>query len=177
MEDASRPDRTDDDSENSAPSAETPAALSDAGVHFPPPFIYLAGIVIGALLEQILPLYEPPAGPAALAGFVLVVLGIALSSASVGRFRAAETSAIPNRPASVLVTSGPYKFTRNPMYLALAIVYVGSALIVRMIWPLILLPAVLFTVVRYVIRREERYLESVFGDEYRRYRASTRRWL
>lgn len=158
-------------------SSDDPVTPEHAGVNFPPPLIYLIGFVAGVLLEQIIPFSDPPRAAASVAGFVVVVMGIALSSASVGRFRKASTSVIPNQPAKTLITSGPYRFSRNPMYVALALAYVGSALIVRMFWPLITLLPVMAMVDRYVVRKEERYLESAFGEEYRRYRASVRRWL
>lgn len=167
------------DGDSAGPHADpgTPVVLEHAGIHFPPPLIYLIGFVAGALAEQVLPLPDPPQGPASVAGFVFVVIGIALSSASVGRFRRASTSVIPNQPAKVLVTSGPYRFSRNPMYVAITLAYIGSAFIVRMLWPLAALPVVLLVVGRYVIRKEERYLESAFGEDYRRYKKFVRRWI
>jgi protein-S-isoprenylcysteine O-methyltransferase Ste14 len=83
----------------------------------------------------------------------------------------------PYKPATALAVHGPYRYTRNPMYLAMTIFYLGLTLLVNTLWPLVLLPAVLLVVQRGVINREERYLERTFGDAYRAYKARVRRWL
>ncbi|HKC81691.1 MAG TPA: isoprenylcysteine carboxylmethyltransferase family protein [Gemmatimonadaceae bacterium] len=79
--------------------------------------------------------------------------------------------------ASQLVTSGPYRFTRNPMYVGLTIAYIGGAAIINSAWPLILLPIVLVVLVRTVVSREEQYLSDAFGDQFTSYRSRVRRWL
>ncbi|HEX6629907.1 MAG TPA: isoprenylcysteine carboxylmethyltransferase family protein, partial [Gemmatimonadaceae bacterium] len=84
---------------------------------------------------------------------------------------------IPNRPATRLATGGPYRLTRNPMYVSLAALYLGVALFANSWWPVALLPLVLLVVDRAVIAREERYLAAAFPDEYAAYRARVRRWL
>ena len=96
---------------------------------------------------------------------------------SIRLFRRAGTSFIPIKPTTALVWSGPYQFTRNPMYLAMACLYLGLALWFDLFWPLILLPGVLAGVQYGVIAREEQYLERKFGDDYRQYKARVRRWL
>lgn len=93
------------------------------------------------------------------------------------RFRDASTSIVPVRPSTALVTSGPYQLTRNPMYVGMAFLYAGLALLLGVIWALALLPAVLLAVDRIAIAREESYLEAKFGAEYRAYRDRVRRWL
>lgn len=166
-----------DEAEPAEPTLGTPVPLQHAGVRYPPPLIYLGGFAAGLVLERFMPLAKPAPGAASVAGFVLVVLAMMLSAASIGRFRRAGTSPVPNRPAEVLVTSGPYRFSRNPIYLSLGLAYVGAALILRTAWALVLLPAVMIYIDRYVVRKEERYLLSAFREEYRRYQASVRRWL
>ena len=84
---------------------------------------------------------------------------------------------VPMKPTTALVTSGPYRVTRNPMYVGMAFLYAGLALSLGVIWALALLPAVLLMVDRLVIAREERYLEAKFGEEYRDYKRRVRRWL
>jgi protein-S-isoprenylcysteine O-methyltransferase Ste14 len=84
---------------------------------------------------------------------------------------------LPNRPASALATGGPYHFTRNPMYVGMALLYIGLALVLNTAWPLVFLPLVLLIIDAAVIRREERYLISAFGEEYRAYCSRVRRWL
>jgi protein-S-isoprenylcysteine O-methyltransferase Ste14 len=89
----------------------------------------------------------------------------------------AKTTLNPAGPASTLVTGGPFRFTRNPIYLGDTLMYLGLALLFGRRGPLLLLPGVLAALDRGVIRREERYLERRFGRQYRAYRARVRRWL
>ncbi|MEO8336423.1 MAG: isoprenylcysteine carboxylmethyltransferase family protein [bacterium] len=92
-------------------------------------------------------------------------------------FRRAGTAINPHHSAKRLVVSGPYRFTRNPMYTGLTIAYLGASLLLGSEWPLLLLPIVLFAVFRFVIQREERYLADAFGSEYAEFRMRVRRWL
>jgi protein-S-isoprenylcysteine O-methyltransferase Ste14 len=84
---------------------------------------------------------------------------------------------VPMNPTTALVTSGPYRLTRNPMYLGMAFLYVALAFAFGVMWALVFLPAVLVVVDRFVIVREEPYLERKFGQAYREYRSRVRRWL
>ncbi len=81
------------------------------------------------------------------------------------------------KPTNSLVTSGPFRFSRNPIYLALTLAYIGLSLVFNSYWPLPFLPLVLVIMHFGVIRREETYLEELFGQDYRDYRARVRRWL
>ncbi len=91
--------------------------------------------------------------------------------------RRARTSVNPSRPTTALLTAGPYRLTRNPMYLAMVIQYVGLALLFNALWAIVLLPLALVIIHFTVIKREERYLEQKFGEDYRAYKARVRRWL
>jgi protein-S-isoprenylcysteine O-methyltransferase Ste14 len=110
-------------------------------------------------------------------GWVVIAGGLVLALSAVATFRRARTSMIPNRPATVLVTSGPYRFSRNPMYVSLILLYTGAALLANTWWPLALLPLVLLALYRSVIVREERYLAEAFAETYAQYRSRVRRWL
>jgi len=92
-------------------------------------------------------------------------------------FRRAGTTPNPTKPTTALVLRGPYRFTRNPMYLGFAALYLGVTLLVNSLWPLLLFPAVVGLVQGRVIAREEAYLEAKFGNEYRAYKMRVRRWL
>jgi protein-S-isoprenylcysteine O-methyltransferase Ste14 len=92
-------------------------------------------------------------------------------------FRRANTSLDPRKPVSRFVTWGPYRYSRNPGYTSLTLIYVGISALVSALWPLLLLPGVLITMQRGVIEREERYLERRFGREYHEYKQRVRRWL
>lgn len=150
------------------------------GVRVPPPLLFVAGLLVAWALDRgVRSLPLPGLGPAASAplGATLVLLGLAVVAWGIATFRRARTAIIPVRAASRLVASGPYRFTRNPMYTGFTIVYLGIAALMRSAWPLLLLPPVLAALVRLVIAREERYLSAAFGAEYDAYRARVRRWL
>ena len=152
------------------------------GVLFPPPLIYLAGLLAGWLLERAAPLHFVAPDSASrsalrIAGIALIVVGAAIMGAAVRAFRRAGTHVIPTRPATTVVAVGPYRFTRNPMYLGFTIAYLGITLWANAVWPLILLSTVLAVMWFGVISREERYLEAKFGDAYRSYKSAVRRWI
>lgn len=148
------------------------------GVAYPPPFLYVAGFLVGVGLERWAPLnaiwpeWLPPA-----AGTVVGMAGLLLAGWAIGLFFLARTAIYPSQPASIFVARGPYRVTRNPMYVSLALVYTGLAIFMRNAWAGLLLPLVLLVVTRFVIRREEAYLERRFGQTYRDYKQRVRRWL
>jgi protein-S-isoprenylcysteine O-methyltransferase Ste14 len=149
------------------------------GVIAPPPLLFLGALAIGAALDFGL-LRVPTGLPSWLrlgAAAVLVAAAGALAGGALRRFRRAGTAAEPWRPSTALVTDGVYRFTRNPIYLGLALLYLGLALAIDSVLALLLLAPLLALVQVGVIGREERYLEGKFGDEYRRYMASVRRWI
>lgn len=152
---------------------------SSPSVHYPPPLLFVLGIAAGWLLDRAwpLPLTQPAARWLALAGWLLVVLGTGFAAWALGTFLRARTTFIPNRPASTLVTHGPYRLSRNPMYLGLSLLYVGAALLVNTVWILLLLPVLIAILHVTVIRPEEHYLEIAFGHVYDQYRRRVRRWL
>jgi protein-S-isoprenylcysteine O-methyltransferase Ste14 len=150
---------------------------NSAGVVAPPPLIFLGGLAIGFGLEALLPGSSVPNAVQWVGGGLLVLAGLALLLAFERAFKAKDTAVEPWKPSTAVVTSGPYRFTRNPGYLGMALVYTGIALLADAWWPLAVLPLVLLVIDRGVIAREERYLERLFGQEYTDYRASVRRWL
>ncbi len=148
-----------------------------SGVPVPPPLIYIAGLAAGGVVELIRSTTGPP-WPISVAILVAGVLAfMALAGGAVRRFRRAGTTENPFRPSTALVFEGPYRFTRNPMYLGMAAVYVGLAFVLGLMWALVFLAFVLLTVDRLVIAREERYLERKFGQEYVEYKGRVRRWI
>jgi protein-S-isoprenylcysteine O-methyltransferase Ste14 len=158
-------------------SGGTEAAAGRGPVRFPPPAVYVTGLLLGWGTEAIRPTPDLP-GIVALIAFILGLgLFALLDPAATARFKQAETNFIPWKPATALVTDGPYRFTRNPMYLGMAALYCGIALGTGLMWGLVLLPIVLAVIQFAVIRREEAYLEGLFGDTYRDYRAKVRRWI
>ena len=112
-----------------------------------------------------------------MAGSSLAVLGLAFGGWALGTFLMARTTPHPNHPVSALVTWGPYRVSRNPMYVGLSAGVAGIALVANTPWLLASLPFVWLALSRLVIDREEIYLERKFGEEYRAFKARTRRWL
>lgn len=154
-------------------------AADGAKVHFPPPLVYLAGLALGYGAQRLLNL--PRLGlardAAVLLGSTVALAGVLVSFAGVRLFVRRRTAIIPFKAASCLVTSGIYRLTRNPMYLGLAFLYAGIAVLLDSLTALVLLPLVLFIIQTQVIFREEAYLERAFGDEYVAYKSRVRRWI
>jgi len=148
------------------------------GVRFPPPLIHLGAILTGAALGVPLPQQAPwpPRGGGVL-GVLFVVAALLLNISGFMALRRAGTTIRPDRGATALVTGGPYRFSRNPLYISLALMHAGVSIWARSVWALVMLVPALILVDRFVIRREERHLQEVFGGAYRDYRRRTRRWL
>ena len=156
------------------------AARDHAGVYFPPPLLYAIPFAVGIFLHRWVGQDAiPPAMTyaARVAGVLIGMGAVILALVAEIYFLRAGTSALPIRPTLAIVTQGPYRFTRNPMYVSLGLLYLGVTLFVGFLWPLACLPVAILAVNFFVIPREERYLEEKFGDGYRRYRESVRRWL
>ncbi len=151
-----------------------------ADVAIKPPFLFLGAFALGCLLSLIIPIgprLASPNGSALAVGLTFVVLGFALASLSARAFHRAGTEVVPGRPATTLVTTGPYKITRNPIYIGMVLVYFGLALIMTSIWVLLLLIPVLMILQQGVVLQEETYLKRRFGQAYRKYQAHVPRWL
>jgi protein-S-isoprenylcysteine O-methyltransferase Ste14 len=148
-----------------------------AGVIAPPPLIYLGGLAFGFALEALLPSPSLPDALAWSVGGVLAVAGLALARSFFLALRRAGTPVDPYSATTTIVTTGPYRLSRNPGYLGMALGFAGIAVLFGAVWPLLALVPTLILVDRGVIAREERYLEDKFGEQYRRYKAQTRRWI
>jgi len=146
----------------------------------PPPLFFLGTFFAGLGVQRLVPLTIDStnlAGLARFAGLGLVASGLLLALASVSIFLPTRTTIIPFGTAAHLVSSGPFRFTRNPMYLGLALIYMGVAGILSELWPLLLLPLPLLVMDQIVIPFEETRLQAVFADAYQRYCAKVRRWV
>lgn len=160
--------------------AEMDREQVSSGVGFPPPLYYLVGLIAGFVIQHFYPLYLAKPGHRVIIytlGGIWVFLGLLLVAWAWLSFRRAGTSPIPHAPSAALVSNGPYRLTRNPMYVALALVSIGIGLLGNALWPVLSVPVALMLVDVLVIRREERYLDGRFGDAYRGYRRRVRRWI
>lgn len=144
----------------------------------PPPLIFLGGLLVGGLLAWLFPpLPILPFGWALSAGIVLTAAGLAVIVAAIVQMRRAETNVEPWKPTVKILDTGLYGVSRNPIYLAMAIFYVGVSLLFNSIWFLPPLVLALLTIHYGVILREEKYLAGKFGEEYLNYKNRVRRWL
>ena len=147
------------------------------GVIAPPPLIYLGFFVAGLVLDHFWPVGFLPGSWRIPLSVVLIVAGVALMVLGLQELRRVGTEVSPHKPSKALATGGIYRRTRNPLYLALTLIYLGIAAATNDLW-LLPLAVSLLIVIRYgVIGREERYLEAKFGDAYRQYTARVRRWV
>lgn len=148
-----------------------------AGVIAPPPLIYLAALLLVALCRAFARLPVAPGRSTLWPGLVLVAAAVSIALWGRRTMMDAGTNIRPNLPAKAIVTSGPFRFSRNPLYCSLTLLYLGLSAFLNTWWSLILLVPLLLVMHVGVVRREERYLERKFGEEYRRYRSSVRRYL
>jgi protein-S-isoprenylcysteine O-methyltransferase Ste14 len=151
-----------------------------AGVIAPPPLIALAAVLIGFALDWLLPAYLITlllSFPARVAiGVTLIAAGAALAILGERTFLRAGTEVKPWKPSTALVTDGIYAYMRNPMYVGLALLVTGIGIALASDWTLVMLVLQILIIHFGVIRREERYLEGKFGDDYRRYKARVPRY-
>lgn len=142
-----------------------------------PPLIMLAFLVAGLALDAVWPAPVLPGNAQYVVGPLVFAAGIGLMAWAMGRFGAAGTNVPTRLPANAIVTDGPYRLTRNPIYVSMVLGFVGVAVTVDSLWLYALVVPFMAVIHFGVVRREERYLEDKFGDAYRRYRASVRRWI
>ena len=147
------------------------------GVIALPPLVFLGGLVAGVFLQWLMPVKLFPPGSSFVPGMLLCLAGGAVGGWGFVTLLLAGTAVRPDRPTTLLVTGGPFRFSRNPLYLSLAMCYLGTTFLFNALWPLITFAPMLVVVHRGIIVREERYLEAKFGDAYRTYKSRVRRWL
>lgn len=142
-----------------------------------PPLVFLGALGAGLLLNWLVPLGTFSREPLRVAGGILGLTGITLGLWGVRALHHAGTAVRPDQPVTALVTNGPFRYTRNPLYIALTIVYLGIALSAGVGWLLVTLIPALAMVHWRIVRREEQFLEARFGDDYRAYKARVHRWI
>lgn len=151
------------------------------GTPFPPTLLFVLGLLFAWWLHATIPFEIIAAssfGPwVVAAGAAALAVGTVLFWWGMSTFARARTGILLQRPASQLVTYGPYRWSRNPMYVGFVAMYVGLALLMNSVWPIALLPAVIVSLELMVITREERYLRTVFGSAYEDYCRRVNRWI
>jgi protein-S-isoprenylcysteine O-methyltransferase Ste14 len=142
-----------------------------------PPRVYLGAIAVGLAIHALWPAHFVPQALGTSVGVVLTLAAVGLFVSAVRTFRAAGTPVPGDQPATAIVRTGPFRFSRNPIYLAFSLVQLGLAFWVNSVALLLMLLPPLALMSFVVIPREERYLEAKFPSEYPPYKASVRRWI
>lgn len=158
---------------NEAPETDT----QGPGVNINPTLIIAAGILGGIMLNRLHPLPMPADLPGMLIGIGVFCIACGIAFWALLKYHHADTEVRPDEPDSVLITDGPYHYSRNPLYLTLALAQITVAFWLDTLWILLLTPVTMLIISRYAVAREERYLEHRFGQSYLDYKRRVRRWL
>lgn len=161
--------------QNGAPLSPAQAAANPGLVR--PPLVYLISLIAGALMQLTMPAPFLPRSVVTPFGAILIALAVVLFAWSVRTFRGSGTSVRGNKPTTIIVRTGPYRFSRNPIYLAFSLFELGIAIWADSLWLLATLAGAVAVMQYVVIPREESYLERRFGAQYFDYKGSVRRWV
>ena len=142
-----------------------------------PPVWLLLALIAMAALHHFAPAARLIRSPWNWLGVIPIVAGLALAASGARLFKRAGTGIVPFSPATALVVTGPYRFTRNPMYLGLVMLLIGVALMLGTLTPWLVIPAFAWWINRRFIAQEEVMLEERFGEEYLRFKQRVRRWI
>ena len=143
-----------------------------------PPLALALAVLGGLVAERLIPLpFLPESVPRIWAGSAVLVLGLALGASAIATLRQAGTRVETSKPTTAIVSRGPYRVTRNPIYLGMLAILIGLAIALNTAWLLVALVP-FYLIIRFgVIAREEAYLERKFGDTYLSYKSRVRRWI
>jgi len=142
-----------------------------------PPLIQLGCVTVGGILQWLWPTTVIPGIIRIPAGIALILLGIGLALCAGREFIKTGETPNPRSSTATLITSGPFHYTRNPLYCAIALIHTGIGITANSLWILIMLIPALLLMMYGVILREEKYLENKFGEVFLKYKNSVRRWL
>lgn len=154
-----------------------PTSADNPGVAVLPPLVYGAAFIVVLALRWLWPMPIVGHTMALCSGLALIVFAVAIAIWGRRTMHAAGTNISPLKPATVVVTTGPFRFSRNPLYLALTILYLGLSLAFNTWWGIVLLVPLLIIMHYGVVLREECYLDQKFGETYRQYRSTVRRYV
>jgi protein-S-isoprenylcysteine O-methyltransferase Ste14 len=150
-------------------------------VRIPPPLLFALPLLTGFIVQHFVPVHivngAEPARIIRLVGVAEIAIALGLFGWAVSTFRRLQTPVLPILRARALAEEGPFKLTRNPMYLGFTVLYLGIAFAANAFWPLVFLPEAIALTYLFAIRLEEAYLVREFGDAYKAYCSRVRRWL
>lgn len=149
------------------------------GIYIPPPLLYVATFLVAVFMQKLVPLNKDflYATTSKIIGLVIILTGVFFTFPALRQFFKTKNALVTIKPANSLQTTGIYSISRNPMYISLLLFYTGLSFIIGNWWNLLLLPILFLIIQEYVIRREEKYLERRFGQQYFDYKLRVRRWL
>ncbi|MGC9605803.1 MAG: isoprenylcysteine carboxylmethyltransferase family protein [Minisyncoccia bacterium] len=142
-----------------------------------PPFVFLGGFFIALILQWLLPVHVFSGIAWKTVGWIVALISGILALSGFRAMHRIGTNIDVRKPALAIVSTGPFRYTRNPLYLSLVLLYIGIALFFDMVWLLAILVPIVLVIHYGVIRREERYLEGKFGESYLEYKKKVRRWV
>jgi len=148
-----------------------------AGMTVPPPLAYGGVLAVGLLIGRAIPRPFLPKRIARIFGLVLVAAGLGLGFPTFILMRRAGTGIAPSDPSTTIVDGGPFRISRNPIYVSFTLLYLGITSLANSFWALALLPIPLVLIRKQVVEREEPYLERKFGEDYLRYKDRVGRWI
>jgi len=144
---------------------------------FVPPVYFLVALLLMVFFHRVAPWAQLLEAPYRYAGIVVAGIALGLAAWAAALFRRAGTNIRPFMPSTALVVTGPYKLTRNPMYLGMAGILLGAAVFMGSLTPFVVIPAFMALIAERFIIPEEAKLEAAFGRDYKDYKARVRRWL
>jgi len=155
------------------------STIDSPGVAVPPPLFYVAAFLLSMLLQKLVPVNFAVFSslPLKITGIAIVGISLVFTVPALLQFLKTKNTIITVKPANSLQTSGIYSVTRNPMYFALLLLYMGLALLTGNWWTLILVPLLVLIITQKIIKPEERYLFRAFGEPYASYKQKVRRWI
>lgn len=142
-----------------------------------PPGYLLLSLLLMLALHRYLPLLRLIPQPYNYTGVSLIVIGLCLGVLGAGMFRRAGTPVRPFHTSTALVVRGVFRYSRNPMYLGLLLILLGTALLLGSLTPFLVIPLFFWVISEGFVKHEERFLEQLFGEAYREYRQRVRRWF
>ena len=142
-----------------------------------PPFFFIIQLFVGVIVEYFVPTSLLPTVPSIIIGLLFSWASLPFIILSLKSFYKAKTTFDARKTTTTLVTTGIYKISRNPAYLSLVLFYIGLSFLINSIWILILVIPAIYSVQKFCIEREEKYLEGKFGSQYLEYKKQVRRWL
>jgi protein-S-isoprenylcysteine O-methyltransferase Ste14 len=152
-------------------------AIKSTGLKLPPPIFYITALLLGLVLNYFFLITLLPEVWRYSVGIALIVVSGAIVPFVIIRYKKLKTPFDVRKPAEALITDGPNRYSRNPGYLSLTLLYLGVGFILNNIWILSLVVPVVLIMDLWIIRSEERHLEAVFGEQYLRYKSAVRRWI